>query len=192
MYTPINVRGTGGSGKSFLMRQFIQEFNATPVRAAARKDDLLNLGDGIEAHRAAFRNSLVYILGNYAGRGYVGGCDKLPSQDHVCDLVRKYQPKGVVLFEGFVVTGIWERYHLLSQEIGGFVWAYMNTPIEVCISRVAERNKGKNFRPDYTIQKHVAMLSTRRKAEAAGELVEEIDWQNPMRSLCQLIKKYTP
>ena len=125
----VNIRGGSGSGKTFLVRQLMAVQNAQPIL-----DD-----DGkIEAYHL---DGNIYVIGRYNVMS--GGCDRIPTQDKLYDCVRKYAAMGHVIFEGLFVSTGWKRYHELSQELGGAVWAFLDTSLEQCLANVFKRNGGK-------------------------------------------------
>lgn len=190
MYKAINIRGTNGSGKSFLVRKFLAKYETRKIRTELPAD-LLGIGGKVEAYRTLYKGTPVYTIGNYESKG--GGCDLIKEQDTVCNLVRQYIKKGHVLFEGVIVTTLYSRYYNLSQEIGGMIWAYLDTPLEKCIERIEGRG-GKKVEDLVTIKgetrvesKYRVALRTREKAINAGETVIDLSYKRPLNDLCRLL-----
>lgn len=183
----INIRGTGGSGKSHLVMKFMREFGAEPLMGADGK---------VVAHRVSYKpGEPVYVIGRYkAARGddgirtVTGGCDGVKTQDEICTRVRLAARRGHVIFEGFLVSGIYSRYHALSEDLGGMIWAFMDTPLEKCIARISRRNRGRKFSTDNTEAKLKGAARCAREAEAVGETVIWINHKHALRDLCCLLK----
>jgi hypothetical protein len=127
------------------------------------------------------------VIGDY--RTNCGGCDRIHSQDEVADHIRLGISSGsrYVLFEGVILSTVFEYWHQFSQSINGMLWVYLDTPLEVCLKRVSERNKNKAFKENLVRDKFRQVASTRRRAEAAGEKVFEIHWENAEKELENLI-----
>jgi predicted kinase len=139
----VNIRGVNGSGKSWLVRRLMKDYGAKAVRKAERTD-LLGIGTTVEGYRVNYKGAPFYVLGPYHG-AKSGGCDLVKTQDEVCDLVRKYIKLGHVVFEGVIVSTLYrKRYYPLSKELGGFIWTYLDTPLEICLDRIKKRD-GKVF-----------------------------------------------
>jgi hypothetical protein len=190
MYKAINIRGTNGSGKSHLIRSFLAKYETGKIRAEL-PGDLLGIGGKVEAYRTLYRGAPVYTIGQYETKG--GGCDLIPKQDMVCDLVRKYIKQGHVLFEGVVITTLYSRYFNLSQEVGGMIWAYLDTPLDKCIKRI-ERRGGKKPEDLVAIKgetrvesKYNVALRTKAKAIADGETVVDLHHKRSLADLCQVL-----
>lgn len=163
----INLRGTNGSGKSTVARAFP--------------------GEGVTlAPFSTPKGKLRHVVGNYSKefdlivvgpyRTECGGCDAIGTQDQVCESVASAAGLAEhVLFEGVIVSTLFERYRKLSLRLGGMVWAYLDTPVELCLARIAARNGGKPIKEELVRDKVRSIESTRRKALAAGERVEIVD-----------------
>lgn len=181
----INVRGTGGSGKSHLVVSFMKKYGAMPIRKASSSDDLFNAGGKVEAYLVDYKGQRVYVIGRYETA--TGGCDGIKTQLEVCGRVLKYVRLGSVIFEGFLISGLYQRYRLLSRRVGGTYWCYLDTPLEKCINRISSRNKGKEFDTSNTAAKYKATQATKRKAEADGEKVFNIRHKDALEDLCRVL-----
>lgn len=153
----INVRGTNGSGKTHLVKQFTEGAEQIP------------LSPTVNGHYNA-RYSLT-IVGPYGATS--GGCDRIKTQHEVKEAIRAALVLGDhVIFEGIIVSTIFEPWRVFSQEIGGMVWAYLSTPVDVCIARIYQRNGGKPFDEQMVRRKAETIWRTQEKADGAGERVE--------------------
>lgn len=186
-YRVINIRATGGAGKSYLIHSFMEKFGAKPIRHSSQ-ESLLGGGGEIRAYKVQYGRTPVYIIGSYdKGKGRIGGADTIRTQDIVCNRIRRFHKRGHVIFEGFIISGLYSRYKALSDEVGGMIWAYLDTPLELCIERISKRNKGKAFQTDNTEAKHRATQATKRKALADGETIVNIRHTQPLQDLCKLL-----
>lgn len=167
----VTIRGTGGSGKSTIVKAILDAFAAQPIRDAKGKDRGYVCPDvaGVP----------LYVLGPYLTP--CGGCDSIATQDEVCNLIREWTPKGNVLFEGLLISGLFRRYNELEDELAEhhFIHGFLDTPLQRCIdltlARRAARGNHKPFDPGKTLEpKFRAVLSSRRKFEAAKRDVRTI------------------
>lgn len=167
----VNIRGTGGSGKSTIVRAILDAFAAQPIRDAKGKVRGYVCPD--------IAGVPLYVLGPYLTP--CGGCDSIATQDEVCNLIREWAPKGNVLFEGLLISGLFSRYNGLDDELveHHFIHGFLDTPLQRCIdqtlARRAARGNLKPFDPHKTLEpKFNAVLSSRCKFEAAHKDVRTI------------------
>lgn len=182
----INLRGTSGSGKSYAVVKLIKALNGRPLRSA--KDGKIlgyELDDG------------VFVLGSYENE--CGGCDAIRTQDEVCRLVEKYTKRyRLVVFEGVIVGLIFQRYIDLSRRVGGIVWAYIDTPYEMCLDRILMRRHARGdlsvlsdfgSNSGHTKAKFDSLLRQRPKVIEAGENVVVLDHRRAPEQLLSLVQK---
>lgn len=163
----INLRGTNGSGKSTVARAFPGE----EIALVAFETKVGKLRHVIGTYS---REHDLLVVGSY--RTECGGCDGIPTQDLVCTAVTEAVDLAKhVLFEGVIVSTIYERYQKLSLRLRGMTWAYLDTPIELCLARIAARNGDKPIKEELVRNKVGAIESTQRRALVAGERVEIVD-----------------
>jgi hypothetical protein len=87
----------------------------------------------------------VFVVGPYVTA--CGGCDAIATQDEICDRIRIYSGLGDVLVEGLLMSHSFARYVALDRELLArdgthCIWAFLDTPLEVCLDRVrARRNE---------------------------------------------------
>jgi len=141
MTTVINIRSTSGGGKTTTVRGIMKKGKVTPIRVPTNKNP--------EAYRVDIKNvsSPVYVLGSYENQ--CGGMDTVQTQDEICNLIRKYAAKGHVLVEGLLMSHTFGRYASLDRELHAkgihFIWAILDTPLELCLQRVTERREAKRL-----------------------------------------------
>ncbi len=177
----LDVRGTHGSGKSWVMHQLLKRYRHTPILEGSQ-----HLGYHLLQRGAA-------LLGKYATD--CGGCDGIESADEVCRRVRLFAGQyRVVLLEGILVSHTFKRYSELAKELGDYRFLFLNTPLNECIGRVEERRlkKGnlKPLNPNNVIKDYASVFTrVRTEATAAGHYVRVVDWQDPLpavlEELCQ-------
>ena len=136
----VNVRGTSGSGKSWLVRSILELYDTKlPFFVGDRKRPVGYLFkrthvDGIV--RANKRD--LWVPGHYETP--CGGCDTIPTLDMVFDLVRRGHDHGHdVLFEGLLVNSDRNRTVDMHKEGLPLTIVTLATSVEVCLSSVQDR-----------------------------------------------------
>lgn len=182
----INVRGTSGSGKSWVMRQLMARFGS-------RYDHNL---------LSHVLNGTTLLLGRYDSQTGEVGLDYLMKQisitrrgrrevalDYIHSMATQRMlparsvffpssreedgtPFENVLFEGLLATSVYGRYRRMADEVD-FRWVFLNTSLEICLAQVKERGKRtRNSRlplnPDNTIEKWKITRRHVEKARADG------------------------
>jgi hypothetical protein len=66
-------------------------------------------------------------------------------------------------------------------------WAYLDTPINLCLDRVQRRNGGKPVKTEQIVAKHRAIDRTKQKAEADGQEVAVLRHELALDDLERLI-----
>jgi len=180
-----NIRGTNGSGKTHLVRTWMDKAGSTPY---PRRPNLFGgdtlcgpvqyyvLGDG------------GIVIGSYETA--CGGCDMMGSFANIERAIRerlKDKPPYIV-FEGIVVSTVFKSWFAFSQSIGGMTWAFLDTPLKVCLERVYGRNRGARIGEDLLSDKYRAIHAVRVKAIEVGEKVVILDWHNPLPAFKKLVR----
>jgi hypothetical protein len=96
-----------------------------------------------------------------------------------------------VIFEGVIISTIWSSYYEFAKTFKPkqFVWAYMDTPPELCELRVRDRNGGKEgVKYESIHDKARAIQSTATKALEAGERVEWIRHRRAVADVLGLLE----
>lgn len=136
--TIINIRGTSGSGKSTLVHRLINE---TFELATIKRQYSTWKEPKIVAYELV-AGKPTFIVGKYETQ--CGGCDAMSykgSHDDIEALVREFLPQGNVIFEGLTISSTLTRWRRISDENPGeFIWAFMDTPEEVCHQRILARS----------------------------------------------------
>jgi len=184
----IQLRGTSGSGKTYTARSFMECY--------APDIQICDIGGKTVAHCVYWEMQPVYLLGSY--KNVCGGCDSISSQDMVCSLVRHFSQFGHVIFEGLIMSHLYARYAALADEMSEagdvFTFAFMDTPLELCLERIVQRRitKGnyKELNPDNTIGKYESTHAVAEKLRKAGYNVVWINHKKtPVTQLISLLHK---
>ena len=203
--TIIAIMGTNGSGKSTLIRQLLEK---SPAR-----QELKDEYDEVAGYWLPEWDTRV--LGPYPEGLTVGGCDKiaghpLPNKHtgkierglkggiaRVDELVRQYAPLGKVVFEGLLIC-YWKRWRAVSEAFPGrYVWAALDTPLEVCLARIQARSQREYAGEDLErLHKNVGskfkdVVDIMRIAEENGERTVWLDHKNPLPQLLELLAEPT-
>lgn len=133
----VKLHGTSGAGKSTVAWRFLKQHAWEPCQTEHGRAYKLIVPD--------FSKPL-YILGKYETQ--CGGCDTL-NADQQIELLHQYAPLGHVLYEGLLASEYYGRLGTASEPYGDdHVFAFLDTPIEVCIERVkARRLAAGNTKP---------------------------------------------
>jgi hypothetical protein len=138
----------------------------------------------------------IHVLGKYVTS--CGGCDTIKAQSLMIDSIVSIIGHGPILFEGLIISNLFSTWYKTSQTLReiqrangapeeGLVWAFLNTPIDVCLARVYARNGGKAIKEKNVIDKWKAIESCKLKAAEVGENVFEIDYKDPLPQVLELL-----
>lgn len=130
----VNVRGTNGSGKSTVVREFLKRFPYSEIygKLGPRRPEAYRVQ--IDAKRA------LYIIGPY--QTATGGVDALGLRvPDLIKMIERYAKLGHVLFEGVVISttfgelGEW----MANRKRDDVLVCFMNTPLEDCLKGLKAR-----------------------------------------------------
>jgi thymidylate kinase len=128
----ISIRGTGGSGKSTLVRRIMDLYAAkapTHVEGRRQPEGYLLSDEG---------RRCLYVPGHYATP--CGGCDTIKTPERVYELVREAVAMGCdVLYEGIIVQDDVRRAVELYQSNPPVHVIGLTTPVEVCLAAIGDR-----------------------------------------------------
>ena len=179
----LNLRGTSGSGKSTIFLEVMNRIGCVEI--------LRNSTGKIQGY---LLEGNIRVVGRYETA--TGGCDALAhvpkgfnTMDPIEELVREWAPLGHVLFEGLIVSNVFSRWLRLSQELGrgSFIWAFLDTPLEVCIQRVYQRNGGKSFKHSNLERVYLGVQKQIEKCREQGERVVLIDHTREAKQILELL-----
>ena len=179
----VNLRSTNGGGKSHCVYGLFKHFKRILIRNKKTEK--------VVAYR--LKDTNVVIVGRYETD--CGGCDQIPTQDDVCNIVRKFSKSNAVLFEGLLISGLYSRYLDPSKELGGITWAYLDTSLKQCLKNIKHRRIANGSREVDLTEKTIAnvsnkfnaVLRTKEKAIADNQYVVDIDHDNSAREVAKLL-----
>lgn len=184
----VNLRGTNGSGKSYVIRQLMKKYSAVPIMHTNRVTKTLlgpRLDESIIGYHLEKPN--IRVVGPYTSA--CGGCDRIKTQEEVEQRVLEFHALGHVIFEGVIISTIIHRWIKFSKQNGGMLWAFMDTPVEVCIQRVQSRNDGdETVNNDLILGKWNRMKRIAQVAQEEGEHVVWLDHRKPIGSLLKAMQ----
>lgn len=206
----LNVRGPNGSGKTTLLRDLARspEARTVPVFQPVWTVPKGESSHGIRemSHKigkpkgkpivATVLPNGVALLGDYtraAAGATTAGCDRISRQDDVkAALLATANLPGVELtiFEGIIVSTIFGPWLEWERVNGGMWWAFLDTPLEVCLERIQQRNGGTAIKSEQVADKHKTIREVRRKvlnAYPGGGRVIEIRWQTALRDMKETV-----
>lgn len=184
----INVRGTNGSGKTTLLRNLARDYGVVQVKHVTAQRQPKGVPITVLNRGCA-------LVGDYSAnaKGTTAGLDRIKTQAGAKEAIVNaawLDNVSIVLFEGILVSTIYTPWRDWSRSKGGMIWAYIDTPIDVCIKRVQERNGGKTVKTELIHKKDRMITRTRERADADGERTETLDYREPLNDLRSLISEY--
>lgn len=134
----LNLRGTHGSGKTWVSHKLIADYEMEP-----RIEPEYVLGKHFVKANVHVKDNL-FIAGRYKS-----GMDGIFPQEIVEEMIRYWAPQGNVIWENVMVSANVGRWAELSKElepINHAIWTFFDTPLQLCIDRVFERRAGADKR----------------------------------------------
>lgn len=164
----LNLRGCSGAGKSYPGFRLLNEFGP-PVEELRTLKYFPNRKTGKPRRKPKLIGQVLpgglclagrYTLGKSTrtgGVGYSGGLDGYFPMDEMQEMVEELCDRFPhVYMESLMISGTQQRWIDFAREHGGYdgmVFATLDTPIELCIERVLQRNGGRPVKEDQ-IAKH--------------------------------------
>jgi hypothetical protein len=185
----VQLRGTGGSGKSTVVRRIMAlTATATPVFEAGRRQP-------IGYHCNFSRPPTLYIPGHYETA--CGGCDTIKTPDRVYELVRAAVDRDFnVLYEGIIVQDDIHRCIKLNHErraknLSGVTVIELDTKIEDCLSGIQnrrdERGETKPLNPKNTVDRMQRVHRSCFKLRDAGVTVLRLSREGAFQKCVELL-----
>lgn len=185
----LRIAGTFGSGKTTAMRQFLNGYPADTLmskgKIAGYRVDLQ--GAGVKAP--------AFVVGKYDNT--CGGTDAIKTQAEIAEKILKAHPLGHVLYEGALVSasGLAGQVTQAIHATGCDVYAFLDTPVELCIERVKGRRLAagneKEFDPKNLVDKFESVVNCYRNLRKEGSFdVRRIDHTDPHEQLLNIIREY--
>lgn len=190
----INVRGCNGSGKTTLLREFgkMPGCFVSPVSVTheiKNKDESGKVRVNHPPIPVTYCPNGVAILGDYtpaAAGATTAGCDRIKTQEatkNALERIARNERVKFILFEGIVVSTIYGPWKEWAEANGGMAWAFLDTPLDLCLKRVQERNGGKPVKEDQIADKHATIGRVQHKAFTDGQTVLNLDYNKPLADL---------
>lgn len=193
----IDIRGTHGSGKSYLVHNLLTKYGGWERTITEPK--LGVIGHYLEAVDCG-------IVARYTESG--GGCDGVKTQAEVVRRVRNFDKEfSHVILEGILVGHTYQRYADLADEIGRdkYIFAFLPTPREECIRRVEERRLRRRAKAKSKPKGAPKPLNTYHldndyerchkhlpaKFAAAGYQTLTLDWRDPVPQIVRILEDGT-
>ena len=140
----VNIRGTSGSGKTTVVRQFLK-FATTKTRVKERNSAKI-IGYMIEIGL----DRPVFVMGPYEEKSS-GGCDNFRDLAKVFSEVHYWHEHGFhVIFEGLLISRSKGRVIELWNALGrkNLLILHLMTPLEDCLEGIRQRRMQRsNFKP---------------------------------------------
>lgn len=185
----VNIRGCNGSGKTTVVRRFLERLPVAALGGRPGKP----LGYCADASSWGI-SAPVYIVGSYENTN--GGADGIKTQEEIVDRVRRAHGYGHVLVEGILMSKSSEGGLCAPalREMGA-IFAFLDTPWQVCLDRVLARRLAagneKPFDPEKTMRS--AYKQCHRSAElltqAGGYDVRWLNYTNAVGGVVQYLKE---
>ena len=168
----VKIHGTSGSGKTTIVRNIFDEASQIlPIGPVKRP----------EAYKVEhpFLKRPLYILGPYENK--CGGMDGVKSIDKQIELIEHYAEEGHILYEGLLLSTYYGRLGAITEKWGNpHIFAFLNTPIEVCIERVIQRRKERGvltpLNERNTRKRIVPIEALKKKLIWSGRNVVTLEW----------------
>lgn len=161
----INIRGTGGAGKSTIVRSLMKRFpTVTPFYIEGRKRPLgYRCSDAI--------HKVMSVVGHYETP--CGGGDTMPSPVAVFDLVAEEAAAyRNVVFEGIISQDSNGRLIELAKQFVDVTVIALDVPLQVCLDSIRkrrdERGDMRPLNPENTITREHRMKGGLKKLHEAG------------------------
>lgn len=184
----LNLRGTSGSGKSYVGHALLEEF---PHEEIYEEGWLKSGKPKLIGYRLP--GNLV-ILGSYRAAG--GGLDCFFGNDRskALSLIEKWIPRGHHLyFEALVLSTMVPRFIEMLERTpvprDEFVFAFLDTPLDICIKRIYQRNGGKPIK-EYAVRGHHRQVKNveRRLREDHGRRTETVGFTRAYEQVKELLR----
>ena len=173
----IKIHGCSGAGKTTVARAVMM--------AAAHIDMVEPKPNKPEAYVCSLDGvkEPVVVLGSYTNN--CGGMDTVSSAGKAIEMVKFYHSVGHVIHEGLLQSTYYGAMGVDSKQYGDdYIYAFMDTPLIVCLERVVQRrmeNNTKNkFNPELTKDKYNTIAALQLKVERLGHKIAVIKYQEPV------------
>ena len=184
----LRIAGTFGSGKTTAMRGFFNYPHTVLMsgkKIAGYKVDASSVGI----------TQPIFVVGKYDNT--CGGTDAIKTQAEIAEKILKAHPLGHVLYEGALVSasGLAGQVTQAVHPTGCDVYAFLDTPQDLCIERVRGRRlvagNEKEFDPKNLIDKFESVVNCYKNLRKEGTFdTRLIDHTDPHPQLVEIIKEF--
>lgn len=195
----INIRGTGGSGKSTLVKRIMElHKGSSPQLVDGRKRPIGTFHWITKEGQSMGLPVDLFVPGHYETA--CGGCDTIKTPEQVYELVRENTRQSInVLYEGIMVMDDVTRAVALDKQLrdptgiasGQLYVIWLNTPIEVCLAAIRDRRAARGderpFSEKNTRQRYERCLRGLQRLEASGVRVERLDREQAFLRVRELL-----
>ncbi|RJR13384.1 hypothetical protein C4588_01080 [Candidatus Parcubacteria bacterium] len=127
VHITVDIRGTNGSGKTTVVRRFLQNKTIEIVE-----------GDTF------VKDFHIWTVGRY-DRAECGGADGVQPIDEIEQRVKSYNR---CIVEGVIVSHSFARWYEVARSKRNYFFVFLDTPLDICVERVKKRREAKgNTRP---------------------------------------------
>jgi len=178
----VNLRGPSGSGKSYVGHQLLDTFGGEPIF----EDGWNKFSPRLIGYKLPDN---FYLLGSYRAKG--GGLDTLSPHDRsaLLPLIERYAAMGHIFFEALVISSTVPSYIEMAQRLKmPFIFAFLDTPVDLCIQRIYQRNGGKPIKEDPVKGHHKYMTRVAQRLRDAGMKTVTIDYKRSFEEVVNLFR----
>lgn len=189
--TVVSIRGTHGSGKSTVVTKIMAMYPRGCYPLATPMNDKGKVK--VSGYRVELPTGTLRVIGPYETA--CGGCDAIqPYSDIWPRIETAFNDFEHVLFEGALVSSSYGNIGRALDKLAGdgAVFAFLDTPLEVCLRRIAQRREARgNFepvKPDNTAHKHQSVERSKLQMEKLGSRIHivDIDYTQPVKQVLKL------
>lgn len=160
----IKIHGCSGAGKTTAVRKLMEVGDPIPIK--------IPNSNKVEAYSIDIVEGPTFILGSYENA--CGGMDTVGSSGNAMHLIDIYAARGNVIFEGLLQSTYYGALGVHSIQYGDrYIYAFLDTPIELCLERVmarrAESGRNNKFNPQLTRDKHTTIEALHKKLLLASQ-----------------------
>lgn len=179
----VNIAGTSGAGKTFLMRSFISWAEKWGVVKPCYIDDRKSpIGYDVILKRS----KTIHIVGAYEGAD-TSGCDTIRDVVWVYDYIREqHEANKHVVYEGLFMMNM-TRGPQLAAETNSVYILQLAVPLATCIASINDRRKargeGKLLTKSNTVNNFTRAINYCDKMSAAGANVNRVKREEALNVL---------
>ena len=167
----IQIRGCNASGKTTMVKQFIQNSNFEIKEIKVK---------GIKTYITTNENKSIVILGRYDKK--TGGCDLFQNKIHVINtifyVIANMKPK-IIIFEGLIYGLTYKFAAELCDNLKKYNYDYTGICLylekNTALERLYKRNGGKAVNESYILNKTKSMMASYKKLLSNGYKVKLYD-----------------